>query len=128
MVHAAVRLLGDYWLVIQRPASQYRIKQADQLLLFHRFVSADDLLYLPVERFHVLFGRFDQEFPAVFAEIPTKEVETFIYVDDMGFLERQLQSSNREKLLNPRLDFIFEHFFRAACNHKIIRISHHVDF
>ncbi|MNR30535.1 hypothetical protein D3C85_1479980 [compost metagenome] len=60
MVYQAKRLFSDYRLVVQSPALQHRVQQSNQILLPRRFVVADDLLCLAVDRLNVLLARFDQ--------------------------------------------------------------------
>ena len=60
-------------------------------------------------------------------DIPSQEVEALCHMCDFGFLFREYKSSGGEEFLHQRLDLAFQKLFRAACDHKVIRIAHQID-
>ncbi len=68
------------------PAPNHRIQLLDQVYRFRRWVGLDHLPYLRQEGLDVGLGRFDDQLPVVFTEMPSEEVEPFVDMRYLGLL------------------------------------------
>jgi hypothetical protein len=93
-------------LVIPCPTPNERVEQQDQMSRCGSLVLLHDLSDFFQERFHVLLGRFDDEFPVVLAYVLSKKVEAVFNLRDEGFLNRERQPSFPQELLHARFDFL----------------------
>jgi hypothetical protein len=63
-------------------------------------VGLHDVPEVPKEGVHILWGGFDKEFPRVFPDILSQEIETVLDVGDMGFCLGELQTTFVEKVFH----------------------------
>ena len=78
-------------LVIVRPSPDNWVEQPYQINLFCSFVVLYGLPDFIKIGPHIFLGRLDEQFAAVFANVQTKKIETFIDMRDTGFLRREFQ-------------------------------------
>ncbi|MNY61726.1 hypothetical protein D3C86_1984400 [compost metagenome] len=90
-------------------------------------MGVDDFLHLAIERLDVLLARLDQELPVVLAEVPSKEIEALVDMDDLRLFGRQPQPAYRQELLYPGFDLAFQKLRGVSSDHEVVRITHHVD-
>jgi len=118
----------DHVAMIVSPSPNNRVEQSYQIFLFGRTVPTDNRPNLFKEGVRVLLRRLDQELAAIFADVLAQEVESLFDVRDASFLWRELQAPVVQKLLNQRLDFVFQQFLGAAGNDEVIRVSYEAHF
>ncbi|MPM31288.1 hypothetical protein SDC9_77843 [bioreactor metagenome] len=127
-VHPIEGFFRHHRMVVLRPAAKDRIQFGDEILVPHRQMCFHHFPDLAVERFHILPAWFDEQLPFVFAKVPSKEIEAFVHVHDLGLFRRQSQSSLCEKCFHPRPDFGVQQLLRAASDHEIVGVPDHIDF
>src|SRR3989442_1153072 len=114
--------------MVVHPAPDDRVKQTNQILLTSGFVRIDDAPDFLQERVRVLLRRFNEQYPAEFAQMLSEEVEPLVNMCDAGLLRRELQAPFAKELLDEGADFVCQHVPGGAGDDEVIRISNEVDF
>src|SRR5271166_2253296 len=114
--------------VVVRPAPNLWIKMPNEVFCRTCRMGLDKQSGILQENFDIALGGFYQKFALVLAYIKPKEIKSLIYMRDLGFLYREFQSTLLQEGCHNGHDFVFQHFFRCASNHKIIGIRYHMYF
>ncbi len=123
MIETRESRFGNHSLVVLRPAPKDRIEFAYEPFRRSRHRAFDDAAHPFVKRFRVLPAGLDQHLSAVLTEVPSKELEPLVNVDQPRLFRGQRQPPLAQERLDPWLDNGFEQLFRAASDHEIIRIT-----
>src|SRR5438093_9280179 len=109
--------------IIQRPAAQDRVEQANEHACGSRSVVPNESPDLCEEPLDALFGRGEAQIPVILANGMTEKVESVCDMGDRGLLWREREAAFAQKLLDERTDFRFQQGSGAARNNEVIRIS-----
>ncbi len=100
--------------VIVRPASNDRVEQPYQVLLFHGSIRTNRFAHFLQKGMHSLSGGRNQELAAILAQVLPKEVEAIFDMRDAGFLGWELQAPVEHKTFDQRLDLTLQKLLRAS--------------
>ncbi len=127
IVDISERFLGDRCPMIVRPSAEDGVQLSDEVRLLPRRAGLDDLPDLAEERLHVLPRRLDEKLPAIFAEVPSEEIETVVDGSDARLGSGEPKPAFREERPHQGDHFVLQQFLRAAGDDEIVRVSHQVD-
>ena len=113
--------------MILRPSTYDWVQEQDEFPCRKSWILLNDFSKLFEMRLYILVRRLNEKFVPfsrlVLADILPQEIKPVLNMCDGGFLLGQLEAALFHKLLDERLDFFFQEFFRSSCDDEIIRIS-----
>ena len=108
MVDFLESVLATHVAMVVDPSPDKRVQLLDQVPGGCSGVFGDDGSHLTQYFFDTLFGRRNQEFAFVLADILSQEVESFFKISNPGFLWRDFQTTRLQEFFNSWGDVFFE--------------------
>src|SRR6266516_3038916 len=113
--------------VIIGPTSNFGVELSNEIACCGLLVRLNDFSDTLQKSVDILFGRFNQQFSVVFAEMLSEKVKAVLDVRDERFLLGERQSTFFHELLHERLDLAFQDLFRLTSNDEIISKTNKID-
>ena len=114
--------------VIHGPTPNHGVELQNQIRLRGAPVLPHDLPNLLQKCLHTFACWFDKQLIRVLADILPEEVEPIGNVSDSGFLFREFQPPNGQKLPDRREYVLLQNIFRDSGHNEVVRIPVDVDF
>src|SRR5215471_15091989 len=111
--------LADHVAMLVGPPPNDGVELRYQIARRGLLIGLHDMPEVPEEWAHILRGGFNEEFPRVFPDMLSQEVEAVLDVRDMGFCLGKLQTTFVEKVFHQRFDLLFQNRLGAARDNEV---------